>query len=117
MMKSKKYDVATAQYTFALSLDPPSRVGLLIKRSRARAVRGLWKEALEDADVVWLFSGLCWAVLTPTKAINEDPSRPWGYKVRHLALHGMQRYDEAIDTLTSMLSVIERSSDPKICGT
>ena len=29
----------------------------------------------------------------------------------------MQRYGEAIDALTSMLSLIEKSPDPKIRGT
>lgn len=115
--KSEKYDDAIAQYTFALSLDPQSKAGILVKRSRAKAATGVWRDALKDADVVWLFLGLFQALLTLTKAINEDPSYHWGYECRHAALHGMKLYDEAIEAVTSMLSVIKMSPDPKIRGT
>lgn len=56
---SKKYDDAIGQYSFALSLDPPNKAGLFIKRSKARAAMGSWQEALDDADMVWLLLALC----------------------------------------------------------
>lgn len=43
-----------------------------------------------------------------------DPLSPWGYERRHAALHGLQRYDEAIDTFDRMLSLIEKSPNPDI---
>ncbi|KAI6022110.1 hypothetical protein EDC04DRAFT_2607015 [Pisolithus marmoratus] len=94
--RSIKHDDAITQYTAALSLNPPSRVGLLIKRSRALAAKGLWKDALQDAG----------------EAVEVDPIR--GYEAKHAVLHGAKRYDEAIDAFKSMLLVMERSDDSAI---
>ncbi|KAI6041676.1 hypothetical protein EDC04DRAFT_3139608 [Pisolithus marmoratus] len=94
--ESLKHDDAIAQYSTALSLSPLGSAGLLIKRSRARAAKGLWEDALQDAN----------------EAVKADPSQPWGYEARHVALHGAKRYDEAIDALESMLHAIEQSHDP-----
>ncbi|KAI6040390.1 hypothetical protein EDC04DRAFT_2996523 [Pisolithus marmoratus] len=96
--KCVKLDDAITQYSTALSLSPPSRVGLFIKRSHARAAKGLWEDALQDAN----------------EAVKADHSCPWGYEAKHMALHGARRYDEAIDAFKSMLQVIERSRDPEI---
>ncbi|KAI5989190.1 hypothetical protein F5J12DRAFT_915856 [Pisolithus orientalis] len=89
---------ATLEYSTALSLSPSSPVGLFIKRSRARAAQGLWEDALQDAN----------------EAVKVDPSSPWGYEAKHVALHGAKRYDEAIDAFRSMLQVIEQSHDATI---
>ncbi|KAF8554958.1 hypothetical protein OG21DRAFT_1573744 [Imleria badia] len=97
-MQSKNTDEAILQYSSALSLDLVNPAGLLVKRSKARAMMELWEEALKDAD----------------GAIKEDSRSPWGYKRRHAALHGLQRYDEAMDAFTRMLSLIEGSDDQDI---
>ncbi|KAI6022103.1 hypothetical protein EDC04DRAFT_3092806 [Pisolithus marmoratus] len=96
--RSVKYEDATISYSAALSLNPPSPAGLLIKRSKARAEKGLWEDALQDAN----------------EAVNVDRSYPWGYEAKHAALHGAKRYDEAIDAFESMLHAIEQSADPAI---
>ncbi|KAI6004545.1 hypothetical protein F5J12DRAFT_913670 [Pisolithus orientalis] len=95
---SSKYDEAIAQYSAALSLRPQSPACLLIKRSRARAAKELWEDALQDAN----------------EAVKVDPSSPWGYEAKHLALHGAKQYDEAIEAFESMLHNIEQSHDPEI---
>ncbi|KIK18427.1 hypothetical protein PISMIDRAFT_190214 [Pisolithus microcarpus 441] len=46
---SEKHDDAITQYSTALSLNPPSPAGLFVKRSRARAAKELWEDALQDA--------------------------------------------------------------------
>ncbi|KIO02162.1 hypothetical protein M404DRAFT_960973 [Pisolithus tinctorius Marx 270] len=94
---SSKHDDAIAQYTAALSLSPASPTSLFIKRSRARAAKGLWEEALQDVNEV----------------VKVDPSSPWGYEAKHMVLHGTKQYDEAIEAFKSMLHSIERSRDPE----
>ena len=51
-VNSSQYDEAISQYTAALSLDPSSLQDLLVKRSKARANKGEWKDALNDANEV-----------------------------------------------------------------
>ncbi|KAI6045477.1 hypothetical protein EDC04DRAFT_60772 [Pisolithus marmoratus] len=97
-LRSAKYDDAITQYSAVLSLSPPNPADLLIKRSSARAAKGLWEDALRDAN----------------EAVKADPSCPWGYDAKHVALHGAKLYDGAIDAFTSMLHVIEQSHDPAI---
>ncbi|KAI6015351.1 hypothetical protein F5J12DRAFT_527514 [Pisolithus orientalis] len=92
---SAKHDDTITQYSAML---PSSPAGLFIKRSRARAAKRLWEDALQDAN----------------EAVKADPSSPWGYHAKHVALHGAKRYDEAIDAFESMLQVIEQSHDPAI---
>ncbi|KAN0084114.1 hypothetical protein V8E55_007618 [Tylopilus felleus] len=86
------------EYSTALSLNPPNPVDLLVKQSNAKAMLGFWEEALKDAD----------------EAINADPLNPFGHERRHAALHGLRRYDEAMNAFTRMLSLIEGSPDPDI---
>ncbi|KAI6014940.1 hypothetical protein EDC04DRAFT_645744 [Pisolithus marmoratus] len=86
--RSANHDDAITQYSTALSL-----CRLFIMQSRARAEKGLWEDALQDAN----------------EAVKADPSYPWGYEAKHIALHGAKRYDEAIDAVKSMLYVIEQS--------
>ncbi|KAF8554959.1 hypothetical protein OG21DRAFT_967167 [Imleria badia] len=94
-MQSKNTDEAILQYSSALSLNLSNSAGLLVKRSKARAMMKLWEEALKDAS----------------DAIKADPGSPWGYERRYAVLHGLQRYDEAMDAFTRMLSLIEGSDD------
>ncbi|KAI5981867.1 hypothetical protein EDC04DRAFT_2916171 [Pisolithus marmoratus] len=95
---SAKLDARLVQYSDMLPLSPPSTASLLIKRSRARATAGKWDNALQDAN----------------DAVKADPSYPWGYEAKCVALHGAKRYDEAIKTFKLMLHVIEQSRDPAI---
>ncbi|KAG2346486.1 hypothetical protein BDR05DRAFT_988141 [Suillus weaverae] len=55
----------------------------------------LWDDALLDAQMV----------------IKLTPSSYVGYKLGHVALHGAQRYDEAIDAFQTMLSKFENAPD------
>jgi hypothetical protein len=48
------------------------------------------------------------------QAIKAEPLGPWGHERRHAVLHALQRYDEAVDSLTCMHSLIEGSLDPDI---
>ena len=47
-MNTKQYDQAVSQYTAALSLNPVSPQGLLIKRSNAWVGKGAREDALND---------------------------------------------------------------------
>ncbi|KAI5984704.1 hypothetical protein EDC04DRAFT_3149940 [Pisolithus marmoratus] len=94
---SAKDDDGLTQHSNVLAFSSGA-AGLLIKRSRARATKGLWEDALQDAN----------------EAVKADPSCPWGYEGKYVALRGAKRYDEAIDTLKSMLHVIEQSHDHAI---
>ncbi|KAI6014941.1 hypothetical protein EDC04DRAFT_3144985 [Pisolithus marmoratus] len=91
--RSVKHDDTITQYTTALSL-----CRLFIMQSRARAEKGLWEHALQDAN----------------EAVKAGPSYPWGHEAKYVALHGAKRYDAAIDAFKSMLHVIEESHNPAI---
>ncbi|KAI6041639.1 quinon protein alcohol dehydrogenase-like superfamily [Pisolithus marmoratus] len=91
---SVKHDHAITQYSTVLSL---SR--LFVMQSRARAAKGLWEDALEDTNEACSESGLL---------------LPWGYEAKHVALHAVKQYDEAINAFESMLQTIEQSHNPVI---
>lgn len=57
-LSSGEHGEAISHYSSALSLDPANKVDILVKRSGARASRGLWEDALADAnDVrVWYYA-------------------------------------------------------------
>jgi len=46
--------------------------------------------------------------------ITLDPSSPWGYEVKHAALHKAGDYDNAVDAFEVMLSKIAQSPDPDV---
>ena len=48
------------------------------------------------------------------QAITLDPLSPWGYEVKHAALHKAGDFDNAVDVLETMLSKIVQSPDPDI---
>ena len=54
MMDSKNYDKAIKLFSNILTLDPTNPCDILLKRSEAQIVMGSWKEALIDADKVWV---------------------------------------------------------------
>ena len=51
-LSSGKHDKAIACYSSALFLGPSNPVEILVKRSKARALKGLWEDALTDANEV-----------------------------------------------------------------
>ncbi|KAF8550490.1 hypothetical protein OG21DRAFT_1513946 [Imleria badia] len=95
---AQRYDEAISHYTTALSLNLPSPQYLLIKRSKAYLATGSWKHVLDDAN----------------QAITLDPSSPWGYEMKHAALHEAGEYDSAVDAFEVMLSKIVKSHDPDV---
>ncbi|KAG2366670.1 heterokaryon incompatibility protein-domain-containing protein [Suillus spraguei] len=48
------------------------------------------------------------------QVIELDPSSHIGYQLTHAALHGLQRYDEAIDAFTIMLSKLDHAPEAKV---
>ena len=54
-MNIQHYDEAISQYSAALALDPAGPQDLFIKRSKVYIARGLWEDALNDANQVCLF--------------------------------------------------------------
>ena len=48
------------------------------------------------------------------QVITLDPLSPWGYEVKHAALHKARDFDNAVDALETMLSKIVTSPDPDI---
>ncbi|KAF8124320.1 hypothetical protein EV363DRAFT_710056 [Boletus edulis] len=97
-MSAERYDDAISRYSAALSLNPATPQGLLIKRSGACLARGWCEEALDDAN----------------KAIVLDPSSPWGYEAKHMALHKAGDHGNAINAFEMMLSKMSRSPDLEI---
>lgn len=49
---SQAHDQAIQHYSIALSLNPPTAQGLYLKRSRVRAIKGSWEDAISDANEV-----------------------------------------------------------------
>ncbi|KAN0101156.1 hypothetical protein V8E55_001140, partial [Tylopilus felleus] len=94
---TQQLDNAIVQYSAALSLDllVPR---IFIKRSKVYLAKGGWEDALHDAN----------------QAISSDPSSPWGYEIKHAALHGAGRYDDAVRAFEAMLSKMGESPDPQI---
>ncbi|KAF8555425.1 hypothetical protein OG21DRAFT_1602885 [Imleria badia] len=97
-VQSENLEDAILQYSTALSLNPLRPAALLVKRSKVRAMVGLWENALKDAD----------------EAITADSQSPRGYERKYAALHALQRYGEAVDSFTRMHTLIEESSDQDI---
>lgn len=54
-MEAQQYDEAISHFSTALSLDPATSQALFIRRSRAHAARGMWEDALSDANEVCHF--------------------------------------------------------------
>ncbi|KAG2360649.1 heterokaryon incompatibility protein-domain-containing protein [Suillus spraguei] len=51
------------------------------------------------------------ALLEAQKIIKLNPSSHIGYKLKHAAFHGAQRYDEAIAAFQTMLSILDNACD------
>ncbi|OAX37757.1 HET-domain-containing protein [Rhizopogon vinicolor AM-OR11-026] len=66
---------------------------VLASRCQAKLEQMLWDDALVDAQIV----------------TELNPSSYLGYELKHAALHGAQRYDEAIEDFDTMLSKLKVS--------
>ena len=117
-MNAKKYDEAILQYTAALSLNPVTPdPDLLGKRSKARAGKGEWEDALNDANEVAHFNSFEFLFVNGfAQVIKLHSSSPLGYERKHEALRGLGYYDDAIETFKVMLLKMSESSDPQIRG-
>ncbi|KAF8417750.1 hypothetical protein L210DRAFT_3580341, partial [Boletus edulis BED1] len=93
-----RHDEAISHYTTALYLVSSSPQAILIKRSKAWLATGSWKQALDDANEV----------------IALDPSSPWGYEIKHAALHKGGDYDNATVAFETMLTKLAESPDPDV---
>ncbi|CAL1702063.1 unnamed protein product [Somion occarium] len=84
--QAKDYDKAVELFSKAIDLEPENFV-LWSNRSAAKAAKKQYSAALEDAE----------------KCISVNPSWSKGYARKGAALHGLRRYDEAIDAYESGL--------------
>ncbi|KAG2339575.1 hypothetical protein BDR05DRAFT_613660 [Suillus weaverae] len=64
----------------------------------ADSEKSLWEDVLLDAQ----------------KVIELDPLSHVGYRLKHTALHGAQRYDEAIEAFEMMLANLDNARDMQI---
>jgi len=48
------------------------------------------------------------------QVITLDPSSPWGYEIKHAALHKTGDYGEAVNAFETMLLKIALSPDPDV---
>ncbi|KAG2356066.1 hypothetical protein BDR07DRAFT_1492391 [Suillus spraguei] len=94
---ASNYDMAIDLYSAIIDLDCTSDVGFA-NRSKAKLGKMLWEDALLDAQ----------------KVIELKPSSHVGYQLRHAALHGAQRFDEAMDARTIMLSKLDDAPEAQI---
>ncbi|KAI6159819.1 hypothetical protein EDD17DRAFT_1761873 [Pisolithus thermaeus] len=98
LLASDAADAVVMEDFALMACCPPGSARLLVKRSKAKALKGFWDEALKDAD----------------QAIDTDNLRWWGYERRYAALHALQRYREATETLGEMDTKAEESTSPSI---
>jgi len=69
-INAQQLDMAISNYSAALSLDPVAPRGLLIRRSKAYTARGLWKDALDDANKVRSFVS-CGSFLSMAPSLGD----------------------------------------------
>ncbi|KAG2338322.1 hypothetical protein BDR05DRAFT_705055 [Suillus weaverae] len=93
-LAAREYDRAIDSYSAAIDLDSASDA-VFAKRSKARLGKLLWTEALFDAQKVTELNSLSYL----------------GYHLKYEALHGAQRYDEAIQAFQIMLSKLDNAHD------
>ena len=73
-MDAQRYDEAISRYSTALSLNPPSPQGILIKRSEAHVATGSWKQAIDDANQVHHFHLMEVDLVDPLSSGNHTRS-------------------------------------------
>ncbi|KAG2139824.1 uncharacterized protein EDB93DRAFT_1252946 [Suillus bovinus] len=96
-LAASKYDRAIDLYSASIGLDSASDV-VFINRSKAKLGKMSWEDALLDAQ----------------KVTELNPSSHVGYQLAHTALHGAQRYDEAIKAFTIMLSKLDDAPEVQL---
>ncbi|KAG0708659.1 hypothetical protein DFH29DRAFT_427026 [Suillus ampliporus] len=89
-LAASDYNRAISSYSLAIDLNSASET-IFAKRSTARSGIFLWDDALLDAE----------------KVIELDHYSHVAYELKHAALHGAQRYDEAIEAFEMMLSKLD----------
>ncbi|KAG2158573.1 WD40-repeat-containing domain protein [Suillus bovinus] len=77
---------------------PESKAQASANRRMANLEKSLWEDVLLDAQ----------------KVIDLNPLSHVGYRLKHTALHGAQRYDEAIEAFTIMLAKLNNAHDIQI---
>ncbi|KAG2345954.1 hypothetical protein BDR05DRAFT_97821 [Suillus weaverae] len=96
-LAASDYDRAIDLYSAAINSNSASDA-VFGNRSKAKLGKMLWTEALLDAQ----------------KVIELNSLSYLGYNLKHAALHGARRYDEAIQTFQTMLSRLDKSPDIQI---
>ncbi|KAG2353052.1 hypothetical protein BDR07DRAFT_1465904 [Suillus spraguei] len=91
------YDRAIDLYSAVIELGYTSDV-VFANRTEAKLGKMLWEDALLDAQ----------------KVVELNPSSHVGYQLAHAALRGAQRYDEAIDAYSIMLSKLDNAPEAQI---
>ncbi|KAG2142856.1 quinon protein alcohol dehydrogenase-like superfamily [Suillus bovinus] len=95
-LAASDFDRAIDFYSAAIDLTSPNlSYAVFTNRSKAKLGKMLWMGALLDAQ----------------KVIQLNPSSHIGYKLKHAAFHGAQRYDEAIAAFQIMLSKLNNAPD------
>ncbi|KAJ8594800.1 hypothetical protein M405DRAFT_929909 [Rhizopogon salebrosus TDB-379] len=89
---TRNYDMAIELYSEAIDLDSATDA-IFAKRSKAKLENMLWEDALLDAQ----------------KVIELNPSSSLGYQLKHAALYGIQRCDEANEAYQIMLSKLDKT--------
>jgi len=98
---------------------PEEQVSDVISRCEIKLRKKQWMEALDDAQKVHLIYQF---ITVRTRANSDDtyqvailePSSYLGYHFKYKALHGAQRYCEAIEVLHFMMSKVNNLPDPKM---
>ncbi|KAG1774403.1 heterokaryon incompatibility protein-domain-containing protein [Suillus placidus] len=93
-LTASDYDKAIDLYSAAINSNFASDA-VFAKCSKAKLGKMLWIEALLDVQ----------------KVIELDSLSYLGYNLKYEALHGAQRYDEAIQTFQTMLSKLDNAPD------
>ncbi|KAG1803189.1 uncharacterized protein BJ212DRAFT_992315 [Suillus subaureus] len=93
----KAIDRATDPYWSGINLDFSTDT-VFAYSSKANLEKMLWEDALLDAQ----------------KVIILNPSSHLGYQLKHAALHGARRYDEAIETFEIMLSKLDNAPEMQL---
>jgi tetratricopeptide (TPR) repeat protein len=96
-LAASEYDRAIDLYSAAIDLDSASDV-IFANRSKARLGKMLWDDAFHDAQ----------------KVTELNPASYIGYQLAHTALRGAQRYEEAIEAFTIMLSKLDDAPEVQI---
>ena len=118
-MDSQKYDETVKHYSKSLTLNPSNVSNVVYKRSKARALRKSWEVALIGAEEVWFMSyhhgkgPQCYAQ-SMSLNLNQHPTKDMSGSMPRYT--GAERYGESFEGLKKMLSKVQESPDPQVCG-